>query len=1133
MSTIRLNRGSAWTALGLWLGLALETALAGFPIEVFYRLPTNTSNKVFRVSIGAAPASDPDWIVATVVAGAVRVVDNTNKGFFSELWQGTNEDNVLLPFTNYVFKGIQMPAYTWSMDNLPHSMNLKYVMTPGDSLAPRKGVTYQRRVMVTDGATVATDYDKVLPWIWGWTPYYPGDIDVGPNGIAGFGLEQNEAGWGYFLLDLKREVIDWQQCVGSGPYQFPYPSGFYQSGDSGSIKLSGAGALTCNGWYLWVSPEKDPSRIVRPDCRDYTNYGNTRPYWTWRPADYNSPVHLESWSSAPNGNSQAYVYYPQAATDKLLVLLGNTPGVYPTARQTGVQTQAVAILRPRVAVMEPSGAGTNLFVLHKATATGTVWNVSSYPVRGGLLTATNAQFLFQVPPAIADPYDMTVDRAGRFYFCDRTAQRVYQYLPTTDTLNPVGAGLPPVGGAYQRDRFFSPTHLNLWTDTNNVDRLLVVERGGPGRISEWRIANNKPAFQREWIFTTEGHFYGGYAADPLHPDDIYTVTPDNQLLRFVVNYATGAWTVDAVWPMPNKFGMFPRVLNHPNKDITYIASAGGTLGARCPTSQFQIYRIDPTNRYALLPSAGCLPDITGAWWHDANGNGTVDANEMTGANRGAFASVERWGDSILDDFTFVATYAPLDTSCRMAPTGFDAFDNPIYDGNWTALFQDEGTRRKSGGTASALYCSSEESCRGFGHWISIDGDTNNGLYACHDFGSGVGSTKPWQAHKQYKLTRYVPDGQGGWKARFRVGQKITTHDYGHPLPNGSKVSCSSRMIPPIDGIVGVVDHSGVIHTYTSDGLYVDMLGIDRWRFSPDDPNVLWRRQSGLGMYLTGDDVWFANLWKDRRNGKVYAFLNRGSMNVYEVENWPATTLAPLRMGWKPDVGFSAATATTVEANTNLSLRVTLSFAAVSTVTVSYAVSPGTASARSDFTLAPGVLTFPPGVTNADIVVRILDDALEEGDEDFTVVLTNAVNGQLGPLATHRHTIADFEDTDRDGMPDSWEQRHGLNRNVNDSAGDPDTDGMSNLQEYKAGTTPTNRQSVLAIRDIRNTGDGRDLVLQWRSVSNRFYAVARATNLPGAVWLALGSNLPANPPLNLYTDQPPGAGRSFYRILLDE
>ena len=39
------------------------------------------------------------------------------------------------------------------------------------------------------------------------------------------------------------------------------------------------------------------------------------------------------------------------------------------------------------------------------------------------------------------------------------------------------------------------------------------------------------------------------------------------------------------------------------------------------------------------------------------------------------------------------------------------------------------------------------------------------------------------------------------------------------------------------------------------------------------------------------------------------------------------------------------------------------------------------------------------------------------------------------------------DSDGDGMPDVWERSHGLDPGRNDSAGDRDHDGFTNIEEY--------------------------------------------------------------------------------------
>ncbi|MEW8627698.1 MAG: PKD domain-containing protein [Candidatus Thiodiazotropha sp.] len=58
----------------------------------------------------------------------------------------------------------------------------------------------------------------------------------------------------------------------------------------------------------------------------------------------------------------------------------------------------------------------------------------------------------------------------------------------------------------------------------------------------------------------------------------------------------------------------------------------------------------------------------------------------------------------------------------------------------------------------------------------------------------------------------------------------------------------------------------------------------------------------------------------------------------------------------------------------------------------------------------------------------------------------------------RGTSGSDGDGDDDGMPDDWEITHGLDPYTNDAASDLDGDGLSNLDEYLAGTLPGNTDS---------------------------------------------------------------------------
>lgn len=58
--------------------------------------------------------------------------------------------------------------------------------------------------------------------------------------------------------------------------------------------------------------------------------------------------------------------------------------------------------------------------------------------------------------------------------------------------------------------------------------------------------------------------------------------------------------------------------------------------------------------------------------------------------------------------------------------------------------------------------------------------------------------------------------------------------------------------------------------------------------------------------------------------------------------------------------------------------------------------------------------------------------------------------------------------------------------------DPDGDRLNNYQEWRAGTDPTDPQSLLRLRPPGLLGS--DLVLTWDSVPGRSYVLDGSTNL---------------------------------------
>jgi hypothetical protein len=102
------------------------------------------------------------------------------------------------------------------------------------------------------------------------------------------------------------------------------------------------------------------------------------------------------------------------------------------------------------------------------------------------------------------------------------------------------------------------------------------------------------------------------------------------------------------------------------------------------------------------------------------------------------------------------------------------------------------------------------------------------------------------------------------------------------------------------------------------------------------------------------------------------------------------------------------------------------------------------------------------------------------------------------------TIANGADADGDGMADAWEAIY-LGGTGASPRSDADGDGSSNLQEYLAGTNPTNSASVLVITYCKTTAFGTKTAIVWQSVSNRNYYVQTAVDLK-AGWFDSGMGL---------------------------
>ena len=108
-------------------------------------------------------------------------------------------------------------------------------------------------------------------------------------------------------------------------------------------------------------------------------------------------------------------------------------------------------------------------------------------------------------------------------------------------------------------------------------------------------------------------------------------------------------------------------------------------------------------------------------------------------------------------------------------------------------------------------------------------------------------------------------------------------------------------------------------------------------------------------------------------------------------------------------------------------------------------------------------------------------------EDAVLRAVDGASGNGGNSAAIDITAA-LVDGDGDGMPDAWESVH----SVVAPGLDDDDDGMTNLQEYRAGTLPDNDASRLVLSEAGLTGAA--LTLAWPGVSGKIYRICGSPDL---------------------------------------
>ncbi len=164
-------------------------------------------------------------------------------------------------------------------------------------------------------------------------------------------------------------------------------------------------------------------------------------------------------------------------------------------------------------------------------------------------------------------------------------------------------------------------------------------------------------------------------------------------------------------------------------------------------------------------------------------------------------------------------------------------------------------------TADAVHGGNELDDRFSSDWAMARGSVKDGFYVTARGGQMFSANMSGQD----KISRYVPDGKGGYALSWRTGRQALSG-----TAKQGEIVGSIFIEPPINGLVSVIDNSrsGVL-LYTEDGLYVETL-------FPQRP------ASEVGIFALPGEFFQGVVYPDRKDGSIYIGVGKATPEIFKI-----------------------------------------------------------------------------------------------------------------------------------------------------------------------------------------------------------------------------------------------------------